>query len=129
MSDYPSEYLYSEEHEWLNVDGDTATVGITVYAQSELGEVVFVELPEVGASYAKGDEIGTIESVKAVAELYAPIGCEVLEVNTTLDDAPELVNDEPHGDGWICKIKIADSSEVEQLMSAEQYGELASGDD
>ena len=124
---YPSDYLYSEEHEWVKVDGDQCTVGITDFAQSELGEVVFVDPPEVGESHAQGDEIGTIESVKAVAEVYTPLTGEILEINEALEDAPELVNDEPHGEGWLVKMKIGEPAELEGLMSAEKYEEFIAG--
>ena len=121
---YPTEYLYSEEHEWLKVDGDVGELGITQFAQSELGEVVFVDLPEVGQTFDVGDEIGTVESVKAVAEVYTPISGEILEVNSALEDAPELVNDEPHADGWFVKMRISTPDELEKLMSAEKYQEF-----
>ncbi len=121
---YPSEYLYSKEHEWILVEGDTCTLGITSYAQSELGEVVFVELPEVGASFNSEDEIGSIESVKAVAEIYTPLSGEIVEVNSDLEDAPEVVNDDPHIEGWLVKIKMTDPSQLEDLMDAEAYQEM-----
>jgi len=124
---YPSDYLYSEEHEWVKVDGDQCTVGITKFAQGELGEVVFVDLPETGESFAKGDEIGTIESVKAVAEVYTPLTGEILEGNSALEDAPELVNDESHGDGWLVKMRIEAPEELEELMSAAKYEEFIAG--
>lgn len=127
---YPSDYLYSRDHEWVRVEGDTCVLGITEYAQEELGEIVFVELPEVGQSFNATDEVGTIESVKAVAEVYTPVSGEVLEVNASLEDEPELVNDDPHGDGWLVKLKIESKSELGELMSAEQYEEyIASGED
>lgn len=124
---YPSDYLYSEKHEWVKVDGDQCTVGITEFAQSELGEVVFVDLPEVGQNFARGDEIGTIESVKAVAEIYTPVTGEILEVGSALEDAPELVNEAPHGDGWLVKMRIEVPADLEELMSAEQYEEFIAG--
>ncbi len=126
---YPESYLYSEEHEWLSVEEDVCTIGITQFAQDELGEVVFVELPTVGDSFEKGDEIGTIESVKAVAEIYTPLSGEIIEVNSELDDSPELINEDPHAKGWICKIRMASDSDLSVLMSAEKYSEFASGDD
>lgn len=125
---YPNEYVYSKEHEWVQADGDVCTLGITVFAQSELGEVVFVELPEVGASFAEGDEIGTIESVKAVAEIYTPVSGEVVEVNSELEDSPEIVNDEPHKAGWLVKIKMSSPDELGELMSAEAYEAFISED-
>lgn len=127
---YPSDYLYSRDHEWVRVEGDTCVLGITEYAQEELGEIVFVELPEVGQSFNATDEVGTIESVKAVAEVYTPLSGEVLEVNASLEDEPELVNDDPHGDGWLMKLKIESKSDLGELMSAEQYEEyIASAED
>ena len=118
---YPSEYLYSREHEWVKVDDDICTVGITHFAQEELGEVVFVELPEVGHAYDSMDEIGTIESVKAVAELYTPVAGEILEVNTAAVEDPALVNDDPQGDGWLVKIRFSTQSDLAHLMNAEAY--------
>ncbi|HEV8239311.1 MAG TPA: glycine cleavage system protein GcvH [Thermoanaerobaculia bacterium] len=118
---YPSEYLYSREHEWVKVDDDVCTVGITHFAQEELGEVVFVELPEVGHAYDSMDEIGTIESVKAVAELYTPVAGEILEVNTAAVEDPALVNDDPQGDGWLVKIRFSTASDLAHLMNAEAY--------
>ncbi len=127
---YPSDYLYSRDHEWVRVEGDTCVLGITEYAQEELGEIVFVELPEAGQSFDSTDEVGTIESVKAVAEVYTPVSGEVIEVNASLEDEPELLNDDPHGDGWLIRMKISDKAELKELMSAEQYEEyIASGDE
>jgi glycine cleavage system H protein len=126
---YPSDYLYSRDHEWVRVEGDTCVLGITQYAQEELGEIVFVELPEVGDSFSATDEVGTIESVKAVAEVYTPVAGEVVDVNSALEDEPELVNDDPHGDGWLIKLKVSDKGDLSELMNAEQYEEyIASGD-
>lgn len=124
---YPQNYLYSKEHEWLDVDGDVCILGITQFAQDELGEVVFVELPDVGTEFDAGDEIGTIESVKAVAEIYIPVSGEIVESNEELDDSPELVNEDPHTKGWICKIRLADKSQLSELMNAEAYGEFIAG--
>ena len=121
---YPKEYLYSKEHEWLDLDGDVCTIGITEFAQKELGEVVYVELPEVGATHDAHDEIGTIESVKAVAEVYTPVGGEIVEINEALVDAPEMVNDNPHDDAWLVKIRVSDTSELKDLMNAEEYEEF-----
>jgi glycine cleavage system H protein len=119
----PEEYLYSKEHEWLLVEDDTCLLGITQFAQDELGEVVFVELPDVGAVFEAGDEIGTIESVKAVSEVYTPVGGEVMEINEVLSDAPETVNQDPHGEGWLVRIKLASTEDLDGLMSAEEYEE------
>lgn len=120
---YPTEYLYSREHEWVRVDGDVAVVGITEFAQEELGEVVFVELPEVGQVFNTGDELGTIESVKAVAEVYTPVAGEVVEVNDAVVDDPELLNDDPHTEGWLVKIRFSSASDLKELMNAEKYEE------
>jgi glycine cleavage system H protein len=124
---YPSDYLYSRDHEWVRVEGDTCVLGITEYAQEELGEIVFVELPDVGQSFHTTEEVGTIESVKAVAEVFTPVSGEVVEVNGALEDEPELVNDDPHGDGWLVKLRITSKAELEELMSAEQYEEFIAG--
>jgi len=112
---------YTEDHEWVSVDGDVATVGISDYAQQQLGDVVFVEVPEVGADLGKGDELAVVESVKAASEVYAPVAGEVLEVNEELEGTPSLVNDEALGQGWFAKIKISDASELDQLMDADAY--------
>lgn len=121
---YPADYLYSREHEWIRVDDDVCTLGITHFAQQELGEVVFVELPELGQVFDANEEIGTIESVKAVAEIYTPVAGEILEVNPALTDDPELLNDDPHGDGWLVKIKFSTADDLKNLMSAERYEEF-----
>lgn len=126
---YPSDYRYSKEHEWVAVEGDSCTVGITDFAQKELGEVVFVELPEVGATLAAGDEIGTIESVKAVSEIFAPVAGEVTEINEALEDAPESINDSPHEDGWLCRIQLSDPSELDDLMTADEYQDMVASAD
>jgi len=120
---YPSEYLYSREHEWVRVDDDVCVLGITEFAQSELGEVVFVELPEIGQVFDSGDELGTIESVKAVAEVYTPVAGEVIEVNEAVSDDPELLNEDPHGEGWLIKIRFSSASDLKELMNAEKYEE------
>ncbi len=114
----PGELQYTRTHEWVRREGDSATVGITDHAQDELGDVVFVELPEEGATFGAGDAFGTIESVKAVSDLYAPIGGEVVEVNSTLEDAPEKVNEDPYGDGWIIRLRVSGEGD---LLSAEEY--------
>ena len=122
---YPSEYLYTREHEWVRVDDDVAVLGITEFAQQELGEVVFVELPEVGQVFDSGDEIGTIESVKAVAEVYSPLAGEVIEVNETLVDDPEVLNEDPHGEGWLIKLRFSSADDLKKMMSAEDYQKFA----
>jgi len=118
---YPSDYLYTPDHEWIRVEDDLAILGITEFAQKELGEVVYVQLPEVGQVFDTHDEVGTIESVKAVAEVYTPLAGEVVEVNEALGSDPELVNDDPHGEGWLAKIKYSSAAELKDLMSADQY--------
>jgi len=120
----PEDSRYAKSHEYIHVEGEVGTIGITDYAQKELGDVVFVELPQVGTQLEAGDELGSIESVKAVSELFAPVGGEVVEVNERLTEKPELVNTDPYGDGWMVRIKLADASEVEELlMTAEEYDE------
>jgi len=125
---YPQEYLYSKEHEWVRVEEESCVLGITDFAQEELGEVVFVELPEIGQTFSAEDEIGTIESVKAVAEVYTPIAGEVVAVNQALVESPELVNDDPHARGWLIKIRPSNKDELDGLMSAEQYEAFAAGE-
>jgi glycine cleavage system H protein len=120
---YPSENLYTREHEWVRVEDDICVLGITEFAQHELGEVVFVELPEVGQVFDTGDELGTIESVKAVAEIYTPVAGEVVEVNESVSDDPELLNEDPHGEGWLIKIRFSSASDLKELMKADQYEE------
>jgi glycine cleavage system H protein len=117
----PGELEYTKTHEWVKRDGDVATVGITDHAQDELGDVVFIELPEEGATFEAGDSFGTIESVKAVSDLYAPVGGEVVEVNETLNDSPERVNEDPYGGGWMIRLRISGEGE---LLSADEYERL-----
>ena len=114
----PGDLQYTRTHEWVRREGDSATVGITDHAQDELGDVVFVELPEEGATFGAGDAFGTIESVKAVSDLYAPVSGEVIEVNSALEDAPEKVNEDPYGDGWIIRLRVSGEG---YLLSAEEY--------
>ena len=123
----PDDRKYSQEHEWILVEGDTATVGVTDHAASELGDIVFVELPEVGMEVNQNDVAGTIESVKAVADLFVPVGGEVVAVNEAVADSPELVNTSPLEDGWLMKIKLADPGEVDNLLTAAGYEELLGG--
>ena len=120
----PENLKYTEEHEWIKVDGDTATVGITDFAQSELGDIVYVEVETVGEKLDKGEVFGTVEAVKTVSDIYMPVGGEVIEKNEQLDDAPELVNKDPYGEGWIIKVKITNSDELNNLLSAEDYKKL-----
>lgn len=121
MTTYPEQFLYSKEHEWVRVEGEEAVVGITHFAQDELGDVVFVELPKPGDTVAANDEIGTIESVKAVAEIYTPVSGEILAVNEVAETKPEILNEDPHGDGWLVRIRLSAPAELEGLMSAEEY--------
>jgi glycine cleavage system H protein len=114
----PEELQYTKSHEWVRTEGDTATIGITDHAQDELGDVVFVELPEAGATFDAGDSFGTVESVKAVSDLYTPVGGEVVEVNEALNDSPEKINEDPYGDGWIVKLSVSDRGD---LLSASDY--------
>jgi len=118
---------YTDQHEWIAVEGDVATVGITEYAQGQLGDVVFVELPEEGKAFAMGDQAAVVESVKAAAEVYAPISGEIVEINEALNDKPELVNEDATGDGWFFKIQIDDQSELDSLMDAKEYKEFVKG--
>jgi len=117
----PTDLKYTSDHEWAKMEDGVATIGITDYAQGELGDVVFVELPEVGTEVEKGESFGTIEAVKAVADLFSPVSGEVVEVNSLLEDAPETVNKDPYGDGWMVKIKLAHPEEFDALMDAEAY--------
>ena len=118
---------FTEDHEWIKVDGDIGTVGITPYAAGQLGDVVYVELPDVGAEFGKGDEAAVVESVKAASEVYAPVSGQVTEVNAALEDAPETVNASADDTGWFLKMKIADESELDSLMDAAKYKEYCSG--
>jgi glycine cleavage system H protein len=118
---YPADLKYDKEHEWVRVEGDSAYIGISDFAQDQLGEVVYVDLPSVGDELVAGETFGEIESVKSVSELYAPITGEVLEVNGDLDTASETINADPYGAGWMIKVSIADASQIDDLMSAEDY--------
>ena len=120
---YPSDLKYTKEHEWIRIEGEQAHVGITDYAQKQLGDIVYLELPDVGRTVKKGDVFGTIESVKAVSELYSPVSGEVTEVNTRLAEKPEAVNTDPHG-SWMIVVKVGNSAETSDLLDAAQYGEL-----
>ncbi|MCB2231242.1 glycine cleavage system protein GcvH [bacterium] len=120
----PDDLKYTREHEWVKVDGNTATVGITDWAQGELGDIVFVELPDIGAEVAQMETFGTIEAVKAVSELYAPISGKVLEINAALDDDPMVINRDPYGDGWMIKVELSDPGQLEQLLDAGGYKEI-----
>ena len=120
----PEHIKYTKDHEWIRVEGEFAWIGITDYAQGELGDVVFVELPKVGAKLFKGKSFGTIEAVKAVSDLYAPAAGEVVELNKVIQDSPELVNKDPYGEGWMVKIKVTDNSELGSLLDAAAYKSL-----
>jgi glycine cleavage system H protein len=120
----PAELKYTEDHEWVRVEGDTATVGITDFAQGELGDVVFVEIETEGEELDKGETFGTVEAVKTVSDLFMPVGGEVAEVNEVLADEPEIVNKDPYGKGWMVKIKVKDSSELDDLLSADDYKKM-----
>jgi glycine cleavage system H protein len=121
---YPDDFYYTESHEWIKMEGDTATVGITDFAQKQLGDVVYVELPQVGTNLDFHQSFGVVESVKAVSDIYSPLSGEVTEVNEDLNDSPELVNEDPHNKGWILRIKIKDDSELQKLMSASEYEQM-----
>jgi glycine cleavage system H protein len=118
---FPEDVRYAESHEWVKAAGSTARIGITDYAQDQLGDIVFVELPDVGESFEKGAEFGTVESVKAVSELYLPVSGEIVAINEALEDAPELINNTPFSDGWMIEVKLDDSSEIDALMGKDAY--------
>ena len=125
---YPQGYRYTKDHEWLAVEGDRGRVGITDYAQKQLGDVVFVELPELGRTLLAGEQFGTVESVKAVSELYAPVAGEVVEVNTPLADKPETINQDPHGAAWMIVVKLADPAAAGSLLDAAAYEALVAAE-
>jgi len=118
---FPGDVRYTEDHEWAKLEGDTAKIGISDYAQDQLGDIVFVELPNVDDTFTKGDEFGTVESVKAVSELYIPIGGEIIAINAALDDSPDLVNTQPYSDGWMIEIKVDDAGQLNDLMTRDDY--------
>jgi len=121
VMDFPIELKYSREHEWVRVEDDTAYIGISSYAQDALGDIVFLELPEVGDEFEKGDVLGVVESVKAVSDLYAPVTGEIVQVNEPLVDSPETINDDPYDDGWIVAMKFTDREELDELLDAAAY--------
>ena len=123
----PGDLRYSQDHEWALSEGDTVRIGITDYAQDQLGDIVYVDLPQVGDTFAKGDEFGTVESVKAVSELFMPVGGEVVGVNAALEESPDLVNKDPYTQGWMVDIKPGDMSEIEALMDRESYHDMLKG--
>jgi len=120
---YPEEYLYSKDHEWILVQDNVGTIGITDFAQHELGDVVYVDLPEVGDSFEANEPFGSVESVKAVSEIFSPIGGEVVEINKDLEEHPELINESPHKNAWMIKIRLTNPNELKELLSAEEYEE------
>jgi len=125
----PEDLHYTKSHEWVRIDGEIGTIGITDHAQKELGEIVYLELPELGHVYNAEAEFGTVESVKAVSELYTPLSGEVVEVNKSAVAQPGIVNDDPYGDGWLIKLKLSSDEEVKRLMSAEDYGEYVQSEE
>ena len=118
---YPEDFRYTKEHEWVSVAGDVGSIGITDHAQHELGDIVYVDLPKVGASVTKGSALGSVESVKAVSDIYAPVSGEVVEVNQALSDRPEQLNEDPHGAAWLVKLRLSEPDEIKDLLSAEDY--------
>ncbi|MBK6756236.1 MAG: glycine cleavage system protein GcvH [Moraxellaceae bacterium] len=123
MSSTPIELKYATSHEWVRLEGDIAIVGITDHAQEALGDLVFVELPDLGDTVNAGDEAGVVESVKAASDIYAPVSGEVIEINPALEDTPELINTDPYGEGWMYKIRVSDMAELDDLLSADEYDE------
>ncbi len=120
----PDDLKYTREHEWIRVEGDEIVIGVTDFAQGELGDVVFVEIETEGETLSRGDTFGTIEAVKTVSDLYMPVDGQVLEVNTALEDSPELVNSQPYGEGWMVRVKVSDAAQLDELMDAEAYRAL-----
>ena len=125
----PPDLKYTKEHEWVRMEGDTGTVGITDYAQDQLGDIVFVDLPSAGTTVSQMQKFGEIESVKAVSELFSPVSGEVSEMNTTLADQPELVNDSPYGEGWMLRVRLSEPSEIDRLLTAQDYDEFTAQED
>ena len=129
MSSVPDDLQYSKEHEWVRADGDVATIGITHFAQDQLGDVVFVELPEKGATVRQFSSLGVVESVKAASDIYAPIGGTIIAINEVLEDAPETVNQDPYGDGWFFRIQPTDVADLDQLLDADGYAEVCESEE
>ena len=121
---HPENLKYTSEHEWVKIDGNIATIGITDFAQSELGDIIFLEFPETNESFSEGDVFGTIEAVKTVSDLFMPIAGEVLDFNEAIEDTPEIVNEDPYGEGWMIKVKVSNLSDVQELLSADDYTSL-----
>lgn len=122
--EFPQELKYTKDHEWIRLEGDVAIIGITDHAQNELGDIVYVDVPTIGETLAQNDIFGSVEAVKIVSDLYLPVSGEILELNASLDSAPEAVNSDPYGEGWMIKIKVTDSGEIDQLLSADEYKQL-----
>lgn len=120
---YPADFRYTKEHEWVKVDGKTATIGITDHAQHELGDIVYVDLPKIGVEAEAGKTFGSVESVKAVSDIYSPVSGEIIETNETLASAPEKLNTDPHGEAWLIKVRVTSQDEIKQLMTAPEYQE------
>jgi glycine cleavage system H protein len=120
----PQNLMYTRDHEWVRVDGDTVVIGITDYAQTSLGEVTYVEMPDVGGALSQGGELAVVESLKAASDVYSPVTGEVIEINESLEDAPATVNEDCYGTGWLCKVRIANADELQKLLSPDRYGEL-----
>jgi glycine cleavage system H protein len=125
MSSYPENYRYTKEHEWVHLEGDEGTIGITDHAQHELGDIVFVELPKVGTQVTKGQTFGSVESVKAVSDIYAPVSGEIIAVNDLLAKSPEKLNEDPHGDAWLIKVRLSSLDEMNQLLTTADYQKYA----
>jgi glycine cleavage system H protein len=121
VATYPENFRYTKEHEWVSVNGDVGTVGITDHAQSELGDIVFVDLPKTGTAVEQGKTIGSVESVKAVSDIYSPVSGEIIEINQALSDNPEKLNSDPHGDAWLVRIRLSEPAEINNLLSAADY--------
>jgi glycine cleavage system H protein len=121
MSTYPEEFRYTKEHEWVKAEGDTGVIGITDHAQHELGDIVYVDLPKVGTTVEKGKSLGSVESVKAVTDIYSPVSGEVIEINESLTAAPEKLNEDPHGAAWLVKVRLSVRDEIKQLLTASDY--------
>jgi glycine cleavage system H protein len=129
MANVPEDLHYSKDHEWIRVEGDVGTIGITDYAQNSLGDVVYVEVPKVGESFAAHEPFGSVESVKAVSEIFTPVGGEIIEVNEALQDEPEKVNTDPYGDGWMIRIRMSNPGEVDSLLSAAEYEDFTKAEE
>jgi glycine cleavage system H protein len=129
MANVPEDLHYSKDHEWIRVEGDVGTIGITDHAQSSLGDVVYVELPKVGESFSAHESFGSVESVKAVSEIFTPVGGEITEVNESLQDEPEKVNSDPYGDGWMIRVRMANPGEVDSLLNAVEYEDFTKAEE